>query len=365
METVAAHARIPVKSSTAHRKRRQVAGSATTARTAVTIAMAGAVSATGLTESGQAAARPTPEQVRSQVDALFQRAEAATQKYDGAKATATRMGQQLDVLQDQLARRAQQTNTARDQLGWLAAERYRTGGEDPTLRLILTSTPGQFLERAVMQERADATEAAALRKLTGQESAERGAADRARGQLDAIEATERRLGTERQTIDGELTRAKQLLSQVDARQRAAIEQSDPGSAHAAAPTANPAAVLPASAAPSARAAAAVAFAYAQLGKPYLWGATGPSAYDCSGLTRAAWAAAGVSLPRTTYSQINAGARVPESRLQPGDLVFYYAGVSHVGIYVGHGRIIHAPHPGADIRLAPVDEMPFAGAVRPA
>lgn len=111
------------------------------------------------------------------------------------------------------------------------------------------------------------------------------------------------------------------------------------------------------------AAQAISFARAQLGKPYVWGATGPSAYDCSGLTQAAWRAAGVSLPRTTYTQINAGPRVSRSQLAPGDLVFFYSGISHVGLYIGGGQMIHAPRPGAPVRIAPIDEMPFAGATR--
>jgi cell wall-associated NlpC family hydrolase len=104
---------------------------------------------------------------------------------------------------------------------------------------------------------------------------------------------------------------------------------------------------------------------AQVGKAYVYGAAGPNAYDCSGLTQAAWRSAGVSLPRTTYTQIDAGARVPESQLRPGDLVFFYSGVSHVGLYIGGGRMIHAPHPGAPVSIAPVSDMPFAGATRPA
>ncbi|MEU9489518.1 C40 family peptidase, partial [Streptomyces decoyicus] len=114
-----------------------------------------------------------------------------------------------------------------------------------------------------------------------------------------------------------------------------------------------------------RAARAVAFAYAALGKPYVWGATGPSAFDCSGLTQAAWKAGGVALPRTTYTQISSGPRVDRSQLAPGDLVFFYSGISHVGLYVGDGKMIHAPHPGAPVRIAPIDQMPFAAATRPA
>uniref|UniRef100_UPI0024A7FAE3 C40 family peptidase n=1 Tax=Streptomyces sp. CC216C TaxID=3044576 RepID=UPI0024A7FAE3 len=112
-----------------------------------------------------------------------------------------------------------------------------------------------------------------------------------------------------------------------------------------------------------RAGRAIAFAHGAIGKPYVWGATGPNAFDCSGLTQAAWKAAGVSLPRTTYTQINAGQRVPRSQLTPGDLVFFYSGISHVGLYIGGGQMIHAPRPRAPVRIAPIDQMPFAGATR--
>jgi cell wall-associated NlpC family hydrolase len=95
----------------------------------------------------------------------------------------------------------------------------------------------------------------------------------------------------------------------------------------------------------------------------VWGATGPNAFDCSGLTQAAYRSAGISLPRTTYSQINAGPRIPRSQLQPGDLVFFYSGISHVGLYIGNGEMIHAPNPSAPVRIAPIDQMPFAGATR--
>ncbi|RMI29579.1 C40 family peptidase, partial [Streptomyces triticirhizae] len=118
-------------------------------------------------------------------------------------------------------------------------------------------------------------------------------------------------------------------------------------------------------APTARAAAAVGFALAQLGKPYGWGSTGPDSFDCSGLTLASWGAAGVSLPRTSYAQATAGPRVSRSQLAPGDLVFYYPDNSHVALYIGNGQIVHAARSGTPVRLADVDSMPFNGATRPA
>ncbi|MGW7204083.1 C40 family peptidase, partial [Streptomyces sp. NPDC054837] len=116
-------------------------------------------------------------------------------------------------------------------------------------------------------------------------------------------------------------------------------------------------------APNSRAAAAVSYASSKLGSPYVWGATGPDAFDCSGLMQAAYRSAGISLPRTTYAQIDTGRRVARSELLPGDLVFFYSAISHVGIYIGNGQMIHAPNPSAPVRVAPIDEMPFAGATR--
>lgn len=120
-------------------------------------------------------------------------------------------------------------------------------------------------------------------------------------------------------------------------------------------------------APSSRAAIAVKFALAQLGKAYVFAASGPRAFDCSGLTMAAWAAAGVSLPHFAAWQYNAGHHVSRSQLQPGDLVFFYSPISHDGMYIGHGLIVHAPHTGDVVRIAPLSNWSgsdYVGATRP-
>jgi cell wall-associated NlpC family hydrolase len=127
----------------------------------------------------------------------------------------------------------------------------------------------------------------------------------------------------------------------------------------------PPAAGPAPAPSSSKGRTAYAFARTQLGKPYRYGAAGPDAYDCSGLTSTSWKKAGVTLPRTTAQQFHVGKRVAKGNLQVGDLVFYYGPTpSHVGIYAGGGTIIHAPRPGKVVQHVPLDYMPFAGAVRP-
>lgn len=109
---------------------------------------------------------------------------------------------------------------------------------------------------------------------------------------------------------------------------------------------------------------AVAYALAQVGKPYVYGGTGPYSYDCSGLTQAAWRAAGVSIPRISSDQWHKLTRVPVSEVLPGDIVVYYGGASHVALYIGGGKIVEAPRPGLSVRTAAMDSQPVLGVVRP-
>jgi len=124
----------------------------------------------------------------------------------------------------------------------------------------------------------------------------------------------------------------------------------------------------ATAAPSAAAAAAVRFALAQIGSPYLWGGEGPGGFDCSGLVQAAYQAAGITLPRVAQQQYDAGPRLqPGEALQPGDLVFFGADtdhVTHVGIVVGAGEMVDAPHAGATVRRESFNWPDYLGASRP-
>ena len=110
--------------------------------------------------------------------------------------------------------------------------------------------------------------------------------------------------------------------------------------------------------------AAVAYAYAQIGKPYLYGGAGPAAFDCSGLTSAAWAAAGVTLPHNAARQYSSMRHLTRADLAPGDLVFYYSDVHHVAIYIGNGMVIHAPQTGDSVRAAGMDMAPIHGYGRP-
>lgn len=143
-----------------------------------------------------------------------------------------------------------------------------------------------------------------------------------------------------------------------------LAASDGSDQPSSSPVAQPVA-LPGSETTGSKGQIALAFARGQLGEPYVFGATGPDRWDCSGLTQAAWRAAGVSIPRTTYSQVKVGTRVARSDLQLGDLVFFYgSSPSHVGLYAGNGKILAAPRPGKSVSYTTISSMPYAGAVRP-
>ncbi|MCQ0024073.1 NlpC/P60 family protein [Streptomyces somaliensis DSM 40738] len=347
----------------AHRKPRQRVFGGRAGRRAATLALAGAATATAFEGPVHAEPRLTAAQAKARVDRLHREAEAATERYNDAKEKADAERNRLDALRDEAARRTERLNAGRNALGATATAQYRTGGLGPAFRLVLSSDPDRYLRGAALAERVADRQVGMVASLNGQLVE----IDRLRKEGDAhvreLRTHEAELNRQKAAVRNRLATARGLLARLTAAERAAYgaavraeAQGRPGDTRAVTP-------VDGVRAPNPRAARAVSYAYGAIGKPYLWGATGPSGYDCSGLVQAAWRAAGVALPRTTYSQINAGQRVTRSQLAPGDLVFFYPGVSHVGIYVGGGRMIHAPRPGSTVRVAPVDEMPWAGAVR--
>ena len=179
--------------------------------------------------------------------------------------------------------------------------------------------------------------------------------------LEAANAAQQALLAKVQGELAQLVRAEQAQREAEAAARAQVRFGSPGGGSGG--DGNPGA-FPNVPAPSGGAATAIAFARAQLGKPYRYAASGPDSFDCSGLTMTAWAAAGVSMPHYSGAQYTRFPRVPLNQMQPGDLVFWGSGGgSHVGLYVGNGLMIHAPHTGDVVRVAAVYGNPV-GAVRP-
>ncbi|MFJ8182091.1 NlpC/P60 family protein [Streptomyces sp. NPDC096105] len=293
------------------------------------------------------------EDTRAEVDRLYREAERATEAYNAADERAGALRREIADAQDGIARKQQRVNTMREALGSLAGSQYRSGGLDPALALLLSDDPEDYLEKASVLDRIGARQAAQLKRLRGTlRSLSQDRAEAAK-RLGALERSRKAAATHKRTVEGKLAEARRLLGSLPAGERAAWDRAS-RSGRTDGPGGAPA---------SGRAAAALAAARSALGKPYVWGASGPSAFDCSGLTQWAYAQAGVALPRTSQAQRYAGRQVPLSEARPGDLVLYRSDASHVGMYTGNGQVIHAPYPGAPVRYDPVGMMPVSSVTR--
>ena len=374
-----------------HRKSRpdvtRVAGIRTPA-----LATAALTSVALLSQSAEAApsadGKPSLEEVEKKVDDLYRQAESATEKYNAAKEKTAKQRRRVDSLLGDVAKRAQKLNEERDRLGSFAAAQYRTGTAEPdTATFLLADSPQDYFDRTQLMGRLTAREKSAVDDYFTEQAATMRKRQEASRSLETLTASQSELQTAKSAVQRKLADARDLLSALDAEEKArlaAIEKQkqqearrkaaelaqQQAAAEKAAPDKGGSSPDPSGSDPSyaTKAAKALAFARAQIGKPYVWGATGPGSYDCSGLTQAAWRAAGVSLPRTTYDQVDAGTTVSLADARPGDLIFFYDDISHVGVYSGNGMMIHAPKPGAYVREESVyygGESIIHSVVRPA
>ena len=326
----------------------------TTRATVLTVAAASAAAVLGAAPAG-AAPQDRPADAKAEVDRLYEQAEQATEAFNRADERADQLRGQLADTQDEVARGQQRINAMRQALGALAGAQYRSGGMDPSLALMLSSDPDGYLDRAGTLDRISAQQAGQLVELRGaQRDLDQRRAE-ARTKLAQLEASRKAVQRHKRAVETKLAKARRLLNAMPSEDRAAYERASRGGARPDLSGAGPAS--------SGRAAAALAAAQSALGKPYVWGATGPSGFDCSGLMQWSYGQAGVGLPRTSQAQAGAGRRVPLSEARPGDLVAYGSDAHHIGIYAGNGQVIHAPYPGAPVRYDPVNMMPINSVTR--
>lgn len=351
-----------------HRRSPQPAAARVTplARAAVGAVGAAAATAASLASAPVASADPDrhPQDVKTRVDRLYEQAESATEKYNGAREREKSLRERLDDLRDKVAREQGELNRLRGGLGSLATAQYRGGAIDPALRLMLSSDPDDYLERASALDRVSSRGTGELRLLERTRRALAQQRAEAAGKLEDLGRTRADLARHKRAVQGRLAKARRLLNRLDGAQRAALGYPDGRGADRASRSDRAVLPLPGGLAPaSPRAALAVAAARRALGAPYVWASAGPVAFDCSGLTYWAYRQAGVTLPRTSQGQLHAGRQVPLAEARPGDLVVYRSDASHVAMYMGNGQVIHAPHPGAYVRYDPVGMMPVAGVTR--
>jgi cell wall-associated NlpC family hydrolase len=295
---------------------------------------------------------------------LGREVEIAAEDYNEARENLQRLQTEAEAAEARAAAQAQVIAALEQQMVLLAVEAFKNGGIDTTLAAFFTTSPGEaLLARATVDALAQRQGDAADELRRAQERLEADRAVLAATVAEVVEV-EAQLAATKAEIEQRLADAEETLAAAqaaaEARAAAALAASRSRGGGASSGGGSCGAVQ----APDDRVAAVLAFACSQLGKPYRWGATGPDAYDCSGFTSAAWAVGGVSLPHSSRMQYSSGVKVDRSQLQAGDLVYAYSPISHVGIYLGDGRMIHAPTTGDVVKISPLGYFPYVGATRP-
>ena len=318
--------------------------------------MAGAVAYSG---AAGAAPQPTLSQVKSQVNTLTTRLDGLNQRYDQVAQQLPAAQARLAQVQREATQAQDQFQTARGQVAQLAAVAYEDSGQESVAGLLASGDPTTILGHGSLLLQLSGSRAAQTRQLLADASQLNGVLVSLRRTKDGIAALRAQLATQKNAMSKLLASKQATLDSLTAQQQTTVTSSTIGAGGTTAATyTGPT---------STQAEKAVAFAYAQLGKPYQWGATGPGSYDCSGLVQAAWAAAGVSIPRDTYEQWGALPHIGSSAIQPGDLLFF-DGIGHVAMYVGNGYMIDAPQTGLDVEKIPMRTgwyaATFVGAARP-
>ena len=342
--------------------RSSAVGSLSARAGAVIAALLAVTALVATTGTAGAAPGPTISQVRHRLDELRSQQDRAIQLYDQAVQSLAGARRRLVLAQRAVGRAHRQLAAVHAQIAQIAAVGYETSYFDMTAfgALLTNPDPQAALSEVPLLQHLSSDQAAELGRVIATARHYTAARQAARRTQAAVTALAQQRLKQQKAVAATIATQKALLGRLTARQRAALRRQ---AARSAGGTTTAAYTGPT----TTQADKAVAFAYAQLGKPYVWGATGPASYDCSGLVQAAWASAGVAIPRTTYEQWAALPHVPMSAIQPGDLIFFDA-IGHVAIYVGGNMIIDAPQPGEFVENISLSSPWYAttldGAARP-
>jgi peptidoglycan DL-endopeptidase CwlO len=306
-----------------------------------------------------AAPRPTISQVQAEVNTLQAKIDKIGQQAVQVSARLSAARGRLAAVRSQAGRDEAQFSAAQKKLALVVVAAYEGSAQTSAAGLLTSGDPATVLSRASLLEQLAKSQQAQAAQLLAR-------AQQVSQVRQELQRTEYGIATLQTQLAGQKTKLAKLLAGKQATLdslTAAQQQQVAANAVGAGGTTTAVYTGPT----NTQAGQAVAFAYAQLGKPYVWGATGPDSYDCSGLVQAAWASAGVSIPRVTYDQWAALPHISGSSIQPGDLLFY-EGEGHVAMYVGDGYMIDAPQTGLDVEKIPMNTgwyaQNFDGAVRP-
>ncbi|MFF5895577.1 NlpC/P60 family protein [Streptomyces argenteolus] len=336
--------------------------------TAPVQAMAAPIPEPGPTAAAPAvptAGKKSLEEVREEIDTLYRKAGAATDAYNLAQEQAEKQSKEIVALTKAIADGQARIAELKDSAGAQAREQYRTGGLPPGAQLMLSGNPDLFLDGVNQARQSQQATKGMLTELEQAQADLETYTQDASLNWEKLEANRVKQAKAKKSINAQIAAAKKLESQLAEEERARLlklEQDAASTAQAA--WLSSGALQDINREASAGGKLAVAFATAQIGKPYVWGAEGPSSYDCSGLTSQAWAAAKRPIPRTSQEQWRLLPHIPIQDMRPGDLIIYHSDASHVGMYVGDGSIVHAPRPGRHVTLAGAGSMRILGVVRP-
>ncbi|MBT2382023.1 C40 family peptidase [Streptomyces sp. ISL-11] len=302
----------------------------------------------------------------ARLQTLYVKAEEATETYNATEEKLKRQRTRVTGLDHDLAAARAALADSLDDAGRLAREQYQGTRNvlSPSMGFLLSRDPAHAFDHGHQLGRAAGRRAATIVRLTDNAERRTDLAVKAHDALTVREALAAQQKKERDAVRKSLARVERMLASLSGEQLAELWKLEQRSISRAQRELLASGRLSGAGTPSAAGGRALAYAYEQIGKPYVWGSEGPDSFDCSGLTSQAWAHAGDVIPRTSQEQWKSLPKVPLSQLRPGDLVVYFQGATHVALYIGDGMVIQAPRPGARVKVSPIAANPLLGAVRP-
>ena len=305
-----------------------------------------------------AAPQPTVDQVQARINQLTSQFDKVSEQLDQASQQLSAAQSRLSQVRLRLDHANSQFQTAQASVAQNAAAAFEDTGATSIAGVLTSGDPSVVLQQGALLMEVSGNRSAQTKQLLIDASQLAGVEQEMQRTETGIAGLKQQLAGHKSSLGKLIDTQKATLASLTVPQQQAVTNHSIGGSGTTSATYT--------GTTSTQGGKAVAFAYAQLGKPYQWGATGPGSFDCSGLAQAAWAAAGVSIPRTTYAQWAALPHISTSALEPGDLL-YFDGIGHVAIYVGGGYLIDAPQTGMDVQKVPLSgwyASTLVGAARP-
>jgi len=323
---------------------RKVSGAACLATATATVALL--VPAVG-SNARVTSPQPSLGSLVAQARQLEFQINALSEQYDGLRIQLSRAQADVQLAEQAAARAATALAGGQLAVAQLAAENYMDAGLDPALQALAAGNPGQFLSQESVITELDQASSDRASTLSNEEGTDQRARQTAGQQLATVQALEAAMNAKKAAITARIDQVNSAAM----KQAMAISTQTGQYPDITIPTANTVG------------AQALAAALSRRGDPYVWGAAGPGTFDCSGLVVWAFAQEGIALPHYTGDLWNSGVHIPRADLEPGDLVFFFPDISHVGIYLGDGLMVDAPDFGETVRVEPVYWAYYVGAVR--